>query len=105
MEKSNKKYLDYKTEQDVIKRYAEKRDIPIDEVEDLYNAFRKWMIHKLNDTSLSPKAGFIFPGFASFHHKHLEIDNLRKSEKNPKYKRAEEQLHRYLSGKLGLKIK
>ena len=102
---SVREHLDYFTENDVIKRYAEKRDIPIDEIEDLYNCFRKWIIFKLNDTSLSPKSGFIFPKFCSFLHKHLEIADLKKSDKNYKYKRVEEQLKRYLNGHQGVKIK
>lgn len=101
----NHKQLDYYTELDVIKRYSERRDIPIDEVEDLYNAFKKYILFKLNDTSSSPKAGFMFPKFCSFMHKYLIIDDLRKSETNSKYKRAEEQLHHYLSGHQRLIIK
>lgn len=100
-----KEYLNYLTERDVIKRYAERRNIPIDEIEDLYNAFRKWITFKLNDTSLSPKTGFIFPHFASFFHRHLEMDDLKKSDRNPKYKRAEEQLLRYMRGHIGTKFK
>lgn len=105
MEGLNKKYLDYLTEQDVIKRYAERRNIPIDEIEDLYNSFRKWVTFKLNDTSLSPKTGFIFPHFGTFFHRHLIMEDLKKSDRNPKYKRAEEQLLRYMIGHQGTKFK
>lgn len=105
MESVKKEYLDYLTEQDVIKRYADRRNIPVDEIEDLYNAFRKWITFKLNDTSLSTKTGFIFPRFGTFFHKHLVMEDLKKSEKNPKYKRAEEQLLRYMRGRQGTKFK
>lgn len=98
-------YLKYATEIDLIKRYSQKRDIPYDEVEDLYNAFRKWVIYKLNDTSLSPKSGFIFPKFVAVLNRYLILDDLKKGEKNPKYKRAEEQLRYYLSGKQKLRVK
>lgn len=105
MEKLNSKQLDYYTELDVIRRYSENRNIPIEEVEDLYDAFKKYILFKLNDTSSSPKAGFMFPKFCSFIHKYLVIDDLRRAETNPKYKRAEEQLHHYLSGHQRLIIK
>lgn len=105
MEDVKKEYLNYLTEIDLINQYSKKRDIPYDEVEDLYNAFRKWVIYKLNDTSLSPKSGFIFPKFVSVLHRHIILDDLKKGEKNPKYQRAEEQLKYYLSGKQKLRVK
>lgn len=105
MESVDKKQVNYFTEQEVIKRYAERRDMPVDEVEDLYNVFKKYLLFKLNDTSNSPKAGFMFPKFCSFLHKYVTIDDLRKAETNSKYKRAAEQLHHYLSGHQQLKFK
>ena len=105
MEGVKKNYLDYLTEQDVIKRYAERRNIPVDEIEDLYNALRKWMVLKLNDTSKSTKVGFIMPNFCTFLHKNLVLEDLKKSVKNEKYRRAEEQLIRYLHGHQGIKFK
>lgn len=101
-----REYLNYFTEQDVIKRYAERRKIPKEEIEDLYNIFKKWMLFKLNDTSNSVKAGIIFPKFCAFYHKFLDSEDLKISVNNPKYKRAEEQLSRYLSGVMtSIKIK
>ena len=97
MEDVKKEYLNYLTEIDLINQYSKKRNIPYDEVEDLYNAFRKWVIYKLNDTSLSPKSGSIFPKFVSVLHRHIILDDLEKGEKNPKYQRAEEQLKHCLS--------
>lgn len=101
-----KAYLNYYTEQDVIERYAKRRKIPRNEIEDLYNIFRKWIIFKLNDTSESVKAGIIFPKFCTFYHKFLDSEDLKINVNNPKYKRAEEQLARYLSGVMtSIKIK
>ena len=77
MEDVKKEYLNYLTEIDLINKYAKKRGMPYDEVEDLYNAFRKWVIYKLNDTSLSPKSGFIFPKFVSVLHRHIILDDLK----------------------------
>jgi hypothetical protein len=95
----------YFTEIDLIQRYAAKRKMPIEEVEDLYTALRKWLIFKLNDTSLTPQTGYYIDNFFMFSHHHLVIDNLKKVKDNPKYKRAEQQLLFYLSGKQRLKIK
>ena len=101
-----KEYLNYYTEQDVISRYAARRKIPKEEIEDLYNIFKKWMLFKLNDTSSSVKAGMMFPNFCTFYHKFLNSEDLKVSVNNPKYKRAEEQLARYLSGVMtAIKIK
>ncbi len=101
-----KEYLNYLTEQDVIDRYSKKRNIPKDEIEDLYFAFKKWILFKLNDTSNSIKAGMIFPKFCTFYHKFLDAEDLKLSVNSPKYKRAEEQLARYLSvAATGIKIK
>lgn len=101
----NKPHLDYRTEKDVIRAYAERRNIPYEEIEDLYNAFKKWILFKLNDTSNSVKAGFMFPMFISFLHKHLNLQDLKKAHTNPQYRRAEEQLHHYLSGHQRLRFK
>ena len=84
---------------------AERRKMPIDEVEDLYTAFRKWIIFKLNDTSLSPNTGFYIDNFFLFSQAHLIINDLKKGKDNPKYKRAEKQLLFYLSDRQRLKIK
>ncbi len=97
--------FNYFTEQDLIKRYAERRKMPIDEVEDLYTAFRKWIRFKLNDTSLSEKTGFYIDNFFLFSQAHLIINDLKKGKDNPKYKRAEKQLLFYLSDRQRLKIK
>ncbi len=97
--------IDYYTELDLIRRYAKNRNMPEDEVADLYNALRKWIIYKLNDTTFSDRLGMIFPRFASFVHKSIVIEDLKKAKTNGRYRRAEEQLHYYLAGHTGLKIK
>ena len=105
MEETKKNYLNYKTERDVIQAYADRRNITYEQSEDLYNGFKKWILFKLNDTSNSPKAGFLYPKFMSFLIKHLNIQDLKKNATNPQYKRAEEQLHHYMSGHQKLKIR
>ena len=97
--------FNYLTEQDLITRYAKKRGIDREDIEDLYNAFRKWIIYKLNDTSLTSETGYYFKNFMLFSHKYLALDDLKKGKDNPRYKRAQEQLLYYLSGRQRLKIK
>jgi hypothetical protein len=97
-------FLNYFTEQDLIDRYVGRRkSIPREDVEDLYKALVKFVLFKLEDEK-SSKMGFHLTGFCSFLHKRLKIDNLRKSHTSPQYKRAEEQLHHWLSGHQRLKI-
>lgn len=97
-------FVKYFTEQDLIDRYTAKRkNMPREDVEDLYKALVKYMLHKLEDEK-NPKMGFHLKGFCSFLHKRLKIDNLRMSHNSPQYKRAEEQLHHWLSGHQRLKF-
>ena len=96
--------IDYFTEQDLIDRYVGRRkSIPREDVEDLYKALIKFILHKLEDDK-SAKMGFHVKGVCSFLHKRLKIENLRKSHNSTQYKRAEEQLHHWLSGHQRLKI-
>lgn len=98
------KFIEYYTEQDLIDRYTAKRkNMPREDVEDLYKAMIKFILHKLEDEK-NPKMGFHLKGFCSFLHKRLKIDNLRMSHNSPQYKRAEEQLHHWLSGHQRLKF-
>jgi len=97
------RFIEYYTEQDLIDRYAERRKMPREEVEDLYKAFYKFILLKLEDPK-AEKMGIHIRAFCSFLHKRLKIDNLRKSHNSPQYKRAEEQLHHWLSGHQRLKI-
>lgn len=97
-------YLKYFTEQDLIDRYTAKRkNMPREDVEDLYRAFYKYILSKLEDKS-TPTMGFRMRLFGSFLHKRLRLDNLKLNVESPKYKRAEQQLHHYLSGHQRLKI-
>lgn len=98
------KFVSYFTEQDLIDRCVKRRkSIPREDVEDLYKAFYKYLLYKLEDKKVE-KMGFHIRGLCSFLHKRLKIDNLRKSIHSPQYKRAEEQLHHWLSGHQRLKI-
>jgi nucleoid DNA-binding protein len=97
-------HLDYFTEQDLIDRYTDRRkSIEREEVEDLYKAFYKFILYKLEDNS-SEMMGFHLRSFGSFMHKRLKLSNLRKNTDSSYYKRAEMQLHHYLSGHQRLKI-
>lgn len=96
--------IDYFTEQDLIDRYTAKRkNMPREDVEDLYKVMIAYLNKKLEDTK-NPRMGFHFKGFCSFIHKTLIIRNLKLNVDSPNYKRAEEQLHHYLSGHINLKI-
>ena len=98
------KFIDYFTEQDLIDRYTAKRkNMTREDVEDLYKAMYKYILQNLEDTK-SEKMGFHVKGFCSFLHRRLKIGNLKYGLNNPQYKRAEEQLHHYLSGHQRLKI-
>lgn len=98
------KFIDYFTEQDLIDRYSAKRkNMPREDIEDLYKAIYKFILINLEDTK-SEKMGFHVKNFCSFLHKRLKIGNLKMGLNKPQYKRAEEQLHHYLSGYQRLKI-
>jgi CRISPR/Cas system type I-B associated protein Csh2 (Cas7 group RAMP superfamily) len=102
--KGVKNYLDYFTEQDLIDRYsARRKGMTREDAEDLYRALYKFILYKLEDNS-AEKMGFNLKGFCTFLHKRLKLDNLKKSIDSPIYKRAEMQLHHYLSGHQRLKI-
>lgn len=98
------KFIEYFTEQDLIDRYKGRRkNIPREDVEDLYSCFAKFIMMKLESTK-SEKMGFHIKSFGSFLSKRLKIENLKKSPDSPQYKRAEEQLHHWLSGHQRLKF-
>lgn len=98
------KSIDYFTEHDLIDRYKNKRkNLPREDVEDLYNCFVKFMMLKL-ESQKEEKMGFHIRYFGSFLSKRLKIENLKKSPDSPQYKRAEEQLHHWLSGHQRLKF-
>lgn len=98
------KFVEYFTEQDLIDRYTAKRkNMPREDVEDLYKAFYKYILYKLEDRK-SKKMGFHIKGLCSFMFKKLRISNLKRSSEDPQYKRAEEQLHHWLSGHQRLKF-
>jgi len=98
------KFIDYFTEQDLIERYASKRkNMPREDVEDLYKAFYKFILLKLEDNKVE-KMGIHINEFGSFMHKRLKIENLKKSPNSPQFKRAQEQLHHWLSGHQRLKF-
>lgn len=98
------KFVDYFTEQDWIDRYmARRKNLPREDVEDLYKAFYKYLLQKMEDKK-SDKMGFHIKGVCSFLHKRLKISNLKRSHNDPQYKRAEEQLHHWLSGHQRLKF-
>lgn len=93
---------DYFTEKDLIERYANNRkNMPIEDVEDLYRAF----VHHFNKKILSPKEdkpGFKIEHFFTFLRRELKTEDLIADLKNSKYKRAEDQLRYALSGKSGI---
>lgn len=98
------KFVHYFTEQDLIDRYtARRKNMPREDVEDLYKAFYKYILHKMEDKR-NDKMGFHIKGLLSFLHKKLKISNLKRNHNDPQYKRAEEQLHHWLSGHQRLKF-
>lgn len=98
------RFIDYFTEQDLIDRYLMRRKtMKREEVEDLYKAFIQYILFRMENKKEN-KMGFHVKCFFSFMHKRLKIDNLKLPEHTPKYKRAFEQLHHWLSGHQRLKI-
>lgn len=82
---------------------SRRKNISREEVEDLYKAFVKFIILKMEDKK-NDKMGFHVKGLCSFLYKKLKISNLKRSHNDPQYKRAEEQLHHWLSGYQRLKF-
>jgi hypothetical protein len=95
----------YYTEKELIQRYADKRNLTYEQIEDVYKAFRKHLLNKLNDFATPTKMGFRVKMLSSFIDRELNIDNLKRGFAHPKYIKAEEQLKYYLTGYIGLRVK
>ena len=101
---STSKPIEYFTEKDVIRDYAIKRKMTYEQAEDLYRVFKKIFNLKLNEFDTTPKAGMRIKMLASFIDKMFRVNNLKGNLETKAYKKAEEQLHYYLSGYQRLKI-
>jgi len=95
----------YYTERELIQRYADKRNLTYEQIEDVYKAFRKHLLTKLNDFSTHKKIGIRVKQFSSFIDRELNLDSLKRGCTHPRYIKAEEQLKYYLIGHIGLRIK
>jgi hypothetical protein len=87
--------LDYFTEQDLIKRYAEKRNMPVEAISDLYRVFMNYLNIVLNEQTDSEK-GYYVPNLSRFMKKNLFISDLLKGQDTIKFQKAKKQLDLYI---------
>jgi len=87
--------LDYFTEQDLIKRYAKKRGMPIEAIADLYRVFMNYINIILNEQKDDEK-GYYVPNLSRFMKKNLFVADLLKGQDTLKFKKARKQLDLYM---------
>ena len=87
--------LDYFTEQDLIKRYAEKKGIPVEAIADLYRVFMNYLNIVLSEQKDSEK-GYYVPNLSRFMKKNLFVADLLKGQDTIKYQKARKQLDLYM---------
>ena len=87
--------LDYFTEQDLIKRYAEKRGVPVEAISDLYRVFMNYLNIVLNEQTDSEK-GYYVPNLSRFMKKNLFVSDLLKGQDTIKFQKAKKQLDLYI---------
>lgn len=87
--------LDYFTEQDLIKRYAEKRNMPVEAIADLYRVFMNYLNIVLSEQKDDEK-GYYVPNLSRFMKKDLHVSDLLKGQDTLKYQKARKQLDLYM---------
>lgn len=87
--------LDYFTEQDLIKRYAEKRNLPREAIADLYRVFMNYLNQILENQNDDEK-GYYVPNLSRFMKKNLYVLDLAKDQGGLKFKKAKKQLDLYM---------
>ena len=87
--------LDYFTEQDLIKRYAEKRNMPVEAIADLYRVFMNYLNIVLSEQKDDEK-GYYVPNLSRFMKKNLHVGDLLKGQDTLKYSKAKKQLDLYI---------
>ena len=87
--------LDYFTEQDLIKRYAEKKGIPVEAIADLYRVFMNYLNVVLSEQKDDEK-GYYVPNLSRFMKKNLHVGDLLKGQDTLKYSKAKKQLDLYI---------
>lgn len=87
--------LDYFTEQDLIKRYAEKRNLPREAIADLYRVFMNYLNQTLENQNDDEK-GYYVPNLSRFMKKNLYVLDLAKDQGGLKFKKAKKQLDLYM---------
>ena len=87
--------LDYFTEQDLIKRYAEKKNMPVEAIADLYRVFMNYLNIVLSEQKDSEK-GYYVPNLSRFMKKDLHVSDLLKGQDTLKYQKARKQLDLYI---------
>ena len=87
--------LDYFTEQDLIKRYAEKKGIPVEAIADLYRVFMNYLNIVLSEQKDDEK-GYYVPNLSRFMKKNLFVADLLKGQDTLKYQKARKQLDLYM---------
>lgn len=87
--------LDYFTEQDLIKRYAEKRNIPVEAIADLYRVFMNYLNQTLENQNDDEK-GYYVPNLSRFMKKNLYISDLLRGQDTLKFSKAKKQLDLYM---------
>ena len=87
--------LDYFTEQDLIKRYAEKRNLPREAIADLYRVFMNYLNQTLENQNDDEK-GYYVPNLSRFMKKNLYISDLLRGQDTLKFSKAKKQLDLYM---------
>ena len=87
--------LDYFTEQDLIKRYAEKKNMPVEAIADLYRVFMNYLNIVLSEQKDSEK-GYYVPNLSRFMKKNLFVADLLKGQDTLRYQKARKQLDLYM---------
>ena len=87
--------LDYFTEQDLIKRYAEKKNMPVEAIADLYRVFMNYLNIVLSEQKDDEK-GYYVPNLSRFMKKNLFVADLLKGKDTLKYQKARKQLDLYM---------
>lgn len=92
---AKKDELDYFTEQDLIRRYADKRGLPIEAIADLYRVFINYLNQTLSEQKDDEK-GYYVPNLSRFMKKNLHVVDLLKGKDTLKYQKARKQLDLYM---------
>lgn len=87
--------LDYFTEQDLIHRFSEKRNIPKEALQDLYRVFMNYLNEILSNQTDDEK-GYYVPNLSRFMKRHLYVEDLLKSKESLKFSKAKKQLDLYM---------